>query len=134
MTDSGITYDETLVFINNLSEQAGVDVCKTLLQMDIRPDAIFTSNDACAVSCIRELKHAGLKVPHDIAVAGFNNDPLSKVIEPNLTTVNYPGHEMGEVAASTLIGRLDDQHGVRLNTIILRHELVIRESTSRIKV
>ncbi len=131
LIDSGVPYDENLLFINNLSEQAGVDVCKTLLQMDVRPDAIFTSNDACAVSCIRELKHAGLNVPHDIAVAGFNNDPLSKVIEPNLTTINYPGHEMGEVAASTLIRRLDNQHGASLNTIVLRHELIIRESTNR---
>jgi LacI family transcriptional regulator len=137
LADNGIVYDENLVFINNLSEQAGVDVCKALLQLDLRPDAIFSSNDACAVSCIRELKLAGLKVPQDIAVAGFNNDPLSKVIEPNLTTINYPGYEMGEVAASTLIrrlslqSRLNPQNGAILNTIILRHEMLIRQSTLR---
>lgn len=132
LADNGIDYDENLIFINNLSEQAGVDVCKAVLQMDSRPDGIFSSNDACAVSCIRELKHAGFRVPQDIAVAGFNNDPLSKVIEPNLTTINYPGHEMGEVAASTLIRRLDLQHGASLNTIVLRHELIIRESTLKL--
>jgi LacI family transcriptional regulator len=53
------------------------------------------------------------------------------VIEPNLTTINYPGHEMGEVAASTLIRRLDQQHGASLNTIVLRHELIVRESSLR---
>jgi LacI family transcriptional regulator len=132
LNDNGIEYNEELVFVNNLSDQAGVDVTRSLLKMDLLPDAIFTSNDACAVSCIRELKMAGLKIPNDIAIAGFNNDPLSKVIEPNLTTINYPGHEMGEVAASTLIGRLDLKHGTSLNTIILRHELVIRESTLKI--
>jgi LacI family transcriptional regulator len=131
LSDNGISFDERLVFVNNLGEQAGVEVCKTLLQMDPRPDAIFTSNDACAVSCIRELKLAGVKIPQDIAVAGFNNDPLSKVIEPNLTTINYPGHEMGEVAASTLIRRLDQQHSASLNTIVLRHELIVRESSLR---
>jgi LacI family transcriptional regulator len=131
LSDNGIAFDERLVFVNNLSEQAGVEVCKTLLQMDPRPDGIFTSNDACAVSCIRELKLAGVKIPQDIAVAGFNNDPLSKVIEPNLTTINYPGHEMGEVAASTLIRRLDQQHSASLNTIVLRHELIVRESSLR---
>ncbi len=131
LSENGIPYDEGLLIINNLSEQAGVDVCKTILQMNPRPDAIFTSNDACAVSCIRELKLAGLRVPQDIAVAGFNNDPLSKVIEPNLTTVNYPGHEMGEVAASTLISRLDRQHTTTLNTVMLRHDLIIRESTRK---
>ncbi len=129
LSDNGLDYNEGLVFVNNLSDQAGMDVTRSLLKMDPRPDAIFTSNDACAVSCIRELKMVGLRIPIDIAVAGFNNDPLSKVIEPNLTTINYPGHEMGEVAASTLIGRLDLKHGTSLNTIVLRHELVIREST-----
>jgi LacI family transcriptional regulator len=131
LADHGILYDDKLVFINNLSEQAGVEVCRALLQMDPLPDAIFAANDACAVSCIRELKLAGIKIPQDIAVAGFNNDPLSKVIEPNLTTINYPGYEMGEMAASTLIRRLDLQHGTSLNSIVLRHELIIRESSRK---
>ena len=134
LSDKGIPFDESLIFVNNLSEQAAVDVCNTLLQMDNRPDAIFSSNDACAVSCIRELKIAKIRIPQDIAVVGFNNDPLSKVIEPNLTTVNYPGHEMGEVAASTLIRRLDQQHGANLNTIVLRHELIVRESSRKTEV
>ena len=131
LSDNGIAFDESLVFVNNLSEKSGVDVCRAILDMDHRPDAIFSSNDACAVSCIKELKAAGIRIPHDIAIAGFNNDPLSKVIEPNLTTVNYHGHEMGEVAASTLIRRLDLKHGASLNTIVLRHELIIRESSLR---
>lgn len=131
LNDHGLSFDESLLFENNLSEQAGVDVSKSLLSMDQRPDAIFTSNDACAVSLIRELKQAGLRIPHDIAIAGFNNDPLSKVIEPNLTTINYPGYEMGEIAASTLIRRLDQQNNASLNAIVLRHELIVRESTQR---
>lgn len=131
LADNGIAFDETLLFINNLSEQAGIDVCKALLAMKNLPDAIFSSNDACAVSCIRELKLAGYDVPRDIAVAGFNNDPLSKVIEPNLTTINYPGSEMGEVAASTLIRRLDQKDGSTVNAIVLRHELIVRESSLR---
>jgi LacI family transcriptional regulator len=131
LMEQGLPYDETLVFFNNLSDQAGVEVSQALLKMDTLPDGMFSANDACAVSCIRELKQAGVKIPQDMAVAGFNNDPLSKVIEPNLTTVNYPGQEMGEIAGSTLIRRLDSLEGVTLNTIVLRHELIIRESSLR---
>lgn len=131
LSDNGLSFDDSLLFENNLSEQAGVEVSKALLSMDQRPDGVFSSNDACAVSLIRELKQAGLRIPRDIAVAGFNNDPLSKVIEPNLTTINYAGYEMGEVAASTLIRRLDQQNGASLNAIVLRHELIVRESTLR---
>src|SRR5690606_38396768 len=71
LNDHGLSFDEGLLFENNLSEQVGVDVSKSLLSMDQRPDAIFTSNDACAVSLIREFKQAGLRIPHDIAIAGF---------------------------------------------------------------
>jgi LacI family transcriptional regulator len=129
LADNNIPFDPKLIFVNNLSDQAGTEVSKAILEMDPMPDGIFSANDACAVSCIRELKLAGIKIPEQIAVAGFNNDPLSKVIEPNLTTVEYPGEEMGEMAASTLIRRLDNLEGANLNSIVLRHELIIRESS-----
>jgi len=129
LADHGIAFDENLVFYNNLSDQAGIEVADAIKRMNPRPDAIFSANDSCAVSCIRELKYSGIKIPDDIAVAGFNNDPLSKVIEPNLTTVNYPGQEMGEVAASILIRRLDNREGASLNTMVLRHQLIVRQSS-----
>jgi LacI family transcriptional regulator len=131
LADNGIEFDESLLFYNNLSDQAGIEVADSIKKMAVRPDGIFSSNDACAVSCIRELKSAGFKIPSDIAVAGFNNDPLSKVIEPNLTSVDYPGQEMGEAAASILIRRLEKREGVSLNTMVLRHQLIIRESSRR---
>jgi LacI family transcriptional regulator len=93
------------------------------------PDGIFTANDTSGVACIRELKLAGIKVPKDIAVVGFNNDPISTVIEPNLTTIDYPGREMGEIAATTLINKLKKQPTGNLNSIVLRHHLIIRESS-----
>jgi LacI family transcriptional regulator len=131
LADNGIDFDESLVFYNNLSDFAGIEVADAIKKMANRPDGIFSSNDACAVSCIRELKNAGIKIPTDIAVAGFNNDPLSKVIEPNLTSVDYPGQEMGEAAASILIRRLDKREGASLNTMVLRHQLIVRESSRR---
>ena len=72
-------------------------------------------------------------VPEDVAVVGFNNDPISKVIDPELTTIHYPGEEMGEVAATTLIGRLKDVPSAPLNTVVLRHELIVRGSSLRRK-
>ncbi len=131
LSDYSVPFDDSLIFMNNLSDQAGIDVSRSILEMKTLPDGIFSANDACAVSCIRELKQAGIKIPEQIAIAGFNNDPLSKVVKPNLTTVEYPGEEMGEMAASTLIRRLDRLEGANLNSIVLRHELIIRESSMR---
>ncbi len=127
-----IPFRPELVISNSLlSEQSGVDAALQIMSMEQRPDGIFVSNDTAAVACMRQLKSAGIKVPQDIAVVGFNNDPISKVIDPNLTTINYPGHEMGEVAAATLVNKLDQPGSPSVNTIVLRHELIIRESSTR---
>jgi LacI family transcriptional regulator len=76
------------------------------------------------------LKKAGIRIPEDIAFAGFNNDPIAEVIEPNLTTVNYPGYEMGETAAHHLINHLNGVANIKsTNLIVLRSELIIRASS-----
>jgi LacI family transcriptional regulator len=73
------------------------------------------------------------KEREEIAFVGFNNDAVSKVIEPNLTTINYPGYEMGEVVACNLINHLNGIHPIySTNTIVLRSELIIRASSQRL--
>ena len=96
------------------------------------PDGIFVANDNCAVGCMLGLKQAGIRIPEDIAIVGFNNDPVSKVVEPNLSTINYPGYEMGEVAARNLINHLNGTAPMHsTNTIILRSDLIVRDSSRR---
>jgi LacI family transcriptional regulator len=129
---NNLPFDETYILTGNLSLEAGKKAAETILEMDPRPDGIFAANDNCAVGCMLTLKKAGIRIPEDIAVAGFNNDPVSQVIEPNLTTINYPGYEMGEVAARQLIHHLKGDTKVQTtNSIILRSELIIRDSTQR---
>jgi LacI family transcriptional regulator len=107
LSDNDIAFREDYVIISNLSQEAGAIAAQEILQMNPLPDAVFVANDNCAVGCMLALKHAGIKIPEDIAFVGFNNDPVSKVIEPNLTTINYPGYEMGEVAARYLFNHLN---------------------------
>jgi LacI family transcriptional regulator len=125
--------DEDII-IGNLSLEAGAEAAEKLLKMKNRPDGVFVANDNCAVGCMLAIKQAGLRIPGDIAFAGFNNDPVSQVVEPNLTTINYPGYEMGEVAVRHLISYLNgDMHSHRTNTIILRSELIVRASSLKSK-
>jgi LacI family transcriptional regulator len=133
LKDHHLEFDPALVFIDNLTDQASADTARKILSMDKLPDGIFTANDTSAVSVIRELKRAGIKVPEQVAVVGFNNDPIATVIEPNLTTIDYPGQEMGEIAATTLINKLKKEQSGSLNTIVLKHNLVVRESSLRKK-
>lgn len=132
LADHNIPYDDKLLFVNNLGETECMEAIKTILQMNPRPDGIFSSNDSSAVVSIRELKKAGVAIPGEIAVAGFNDEPIATVIEPNLTTIHYPGQEMGEVCASILIRKLDKKGQADLNRVVLRHQLIVRDSTLRI--
>jgi LacI family transcriptional regulator len=132
LLESGLPFTEDMVLRNNLSQEAGYAAAEKILQMDQRPDGVFVANDNCAVGCMLGLKKKGIAIPADIAFAGFNNDPMSTVIEPNLTTINYPGYEMGEVAAHHLINHLNGAAPITAtNTILLRSELIIRDSSRR---
>ena len=134
LADHRIAPDPKLIITKNLSEDAGIEAAEHILKMKHRPDAVFSANDACAVYCMRTLKQAGIKIPEEIGFVGFNNDPMSKVVEPNLTTVNYLGYAMGEAAATQLINHLNGISNIRsTNIIILRSELIIRESSRKKK-
>jgi LacI family transcriptional regulator len=132
LSEHKIKFREDYVLITNLSQEAGTEAAKTIGKMKPLPDGIFVANDSCAVGCMLALKEQGIRIPQDIAFAGFNNDPVTKVIDPNLTTINYSGYEMGQVAARHLINHVRDVSFVSsTNTIILRSELIVRASSLR---
>ena len=130
LKEKGLQYNEKMVFIIDLTEEASIRAAKQIIKMQPRPDGIFLTNDFCAAVCIQTLQEAGIRVPEDIAVVGFNNDVICKIIEPKLTTINYPGLEIGEIVARNLINHLQGKSNIRLtNTIIIKSELIIRASS-----
>lgn len=134
MKEFNVRVKENDVIINTLSQEDGAAAAKTILQMKPLPDGIFVANDSCAVGCMLTLKREGIRIPEDIAFVGFNNDPVSSVIEPNLTTVGYSGYEVGQVAARHLINHLNGTSLIdKTNTVILRSELIVRQSSLKKK-
>jgi LacI family transcriptional regulator len=130
--DHGLSFDESLLIINDLSEKAGVEAAMKILKMNPLPDGVFITNDFVAAVCMRTLKESGISIPADIAVVGFNNDAIGKLIEPALTTINYPGIDVGEIAARNLINHLNGISDIhQTNTIIVRSELIVRKSSLR---
>jgi LacI family transcriptional regulator len=122
-------HDDDLI-VGNLSHEAGADAAAVILKMFPMPDGVFVANDNCAVACMQTLKQNGIRIPKDIAFVGFNNDPVSSVVEPNLTTVNYSGYQVGEMAALQLINYLRGASATQTtDTIILKSDLVIRASS-----
>lgn len=129
LDEAGLEFDDKMHVINDLSSQSGLDVARSILEMKSRPDGIFTANDTTAVALICELQREGIRIPEDIAVAGFNNEPVSQVIKPNLTTIDYPAREIGEVAATSLINKLRNNENIGFSRVVLRHRLIIRDSS-----
>jgi len=128
-----IAYDPKLMIFDNLNEGSGSRTLEKILDMDERPDGIFAANDISAVSLMTELKRYGFRIPHDIAIVGFNNGLVSRIVEPGLTTINYPAVEMGRIAASNLISLLDRDNQIEAQSVVLKHKLVIRGSSLRHK-
>ncbi|MEJ1238255.1 LacI family DNA-binding transcriptional regulator [Chryseolinea sp. T2] len=131
LSDKGIAFSDKYVHTDVLSEQTGIDAARKILEMHPRPDGVFAASDSSAVACMQTLQEAGIRVPHDVAVVGFNNDPISWIARPRLTTVNYPGNEMGQIAATTLINAIHKSPASSLTTLVLKHELIIRDSSNR---
>jgi len=132
--DHGIPYAKDRVLIKDLSEQCGVESALEILKMKPLPDGAFITNDFSAAVCMQTLKEHGISIPDDIAIVGFNNDAISKIIEPQLTTIHYPGMDMGEIAARNLINHLKGLSNIKhTNTIVVRSDLIIRKSSMKKK-
>jgi LacI family transcriptional regulator len=83
-----------------------------------------------AAVCMRTLKENNINIPRDIAIVGFNNDAIGKLIEPALTTINYPGKDMGEIVARNLVNHLQGVGNIHnINTVIVSSDLIIRKSS-----
>ncbi len=134
LADNGLTFDPNLLLVNDLSEASAIRSAHLVMKMDPRPDGIFITNDFCAAVFAIALKEAGLRVPEDIAIVGFNNDVISKIIDPKLTTINYPGEEMGATSARILLDQLtgiSPAHST--DTIIIKSELIVRGSSLKLQ-
>ncbi len=91
------------------------------------PDAIFAVSDTIAAAALKSVRRAGLRVPEDVGIVGFDNTYISKLTEPALTTVNQPQSHMGGLAAELLIERIKNPAAVP-RQLMLQTELIIRDS------
>jgi DNA-binding LacI/PurR family transcriptional regulator len=105
----------------------GIAELRELLQANPRPDAIVCTNDFVAKNCLQELRKQGLRVPQDIAVAGFDDLDFSQYLTPSLTTVRQPLNQIGQFATDLLISKINKSLDCE-KQLFLDCELVIRES------
>jgi LacI family transcriptional regulator len=122
-----ISFDPNLVIGGNYERSAARQAMEEFLANDPPEfDAVFASDDDLAVSVISALQNAGLKVPEDVAVVGFDDQPFAALLVPPLTTVHAPTEEVGRVAGQQLLRLLQGQAADPM--ILLPTEVVIRQS------
>ncbi|PAB60285.1 LacI family DNA-binding transcriptional regulator [Anaeromicrobium sediminis] len=127
MSHAGKTINKDFIVEGNYKFESGYTGMKKLLELEKKPDAVFTVSDEMAVGIIRAVLESGYKVPKDMAVIGFDNTNMAKMTYPSLTTLSQPLYEMGAVGMR-LLTKLLNKEEVENHKIVLEHELIKRES------
>jgi len=127
-----IPFDKDLVYFGGFHELNGVNGMQLLLDLKKPPDAVFAVNDPVAIGAFEVIKKRDLKIPEDIAVIGFSNNPISAIVDPPLTTIDQPAFELGKIAAKILLNHIlakDEKRLFKPVREVLETKLVIRKST-----
>jgi LacI family transcriptional regulator len=123
----GLPVDEALIKQGNWGVDSGYEAAQELLALQERPTAIFAANDIMALGAIYAIQKAGLEVPADVAVVGYDDRDFAAWIRPALTTIRMPSYEMGQAAARLLLQQIAKEE--LEDTTQITGELIIRESS-----
>ena len=125
--------DNDLIINCDFNQQYAYVATQELLAMKKRPDAIFTISDRMAIGAMLAIKEKGLRMPHDIGLVGFNNEPVTSLVTPGISSVDQPAFELGKVAAKLFIESMHNKNG-EMNHVeeVLKPKLMVRESSQRI--
>ena len=138
LAEHALAVDEKLIVGGSASDQMpgysteemGYDGMTKLLERRKRPTAVFARNDFTAMGALNAIKRAGLRIPEDIALIGYDDIPLASHTSPTLTTVRQPTREQGRVAAELLLRRIEGDREQARAEKTFECELVVRESTN----
>lgn len=122
--------DESLIINCNFTKNMGYQATKNFLKKNIQFDGLFAINDRTCIGAVAAIKEAGLKIPEEVAVVGFNDEPTVQYLNPPLTTIRQPAYEMGKEVANLF---LSERNKHKINSspvkIFLDTALIIRKST-----
>jgi LacI family transcriptional regulator len=123
-----VPIEEQLIRAGEFTEDGGYEGTKELLRLKDRPTAIFAANDLMAIGALQALREAGISVPDEIAIVGFDDISAASLVHPALTTIAQFPHKLGRRAAELLLDRLTGQVAGPGRRIDMPFELIVRES------
>ena len=126
-----IKADKNLITHCDFNQEYAYLAAKELLAMKNRPDAIFAISDRLAIGAMLAIKEAGLKMPQDIGLMGFNNEPITKLLTPSISSVDMFAFEMGKATAKMFIQLLHGDGELPDKEVIIKPKLFARESSNK---
>jgi LacI family transcriptional regulator len=130
--DHNIEPDPALIVESNMQLEDGKNSMIELFERNVPFDAVFSSSDYAAMGAIQVLKQNGKRIPQDVGVAGFGNEPFTSFTDPSLTTVDQVNISMGHVAAETFFDLLQNPKKATIQQkTVLKPEVIFRDSTKR---
>lgn len=133
LNECGLEFKPDLLLHCNLSIEEAAIVTRKLLEQSPKPDALFGINDTVIFSAMKEIKKKGLKVPDDIALVGFTDEFHATVVEPNLTAITHPTFEIGRELFGLLLDEITSDDEKVVKEKVMKANLIVRESTQKIK-
>jgi LacI family transcriptional regulator len=130
LAEHGLTLDPAYIRRAAYTFESGVEAATELLALPQRPTAIFAGNDEMAIGVMKAARDAGLDVPRDLSIVGFDDLPMASRVWPNLTTVRLPIRDMGRMAAEKLTAGLRGLDPATLVQPEVDPSLVVRDSTA----
>ncbi len=127
LAEASIPYDERLVRYGDFSPESGYERMRSILEDGPRPRAVFVASDVVAIGAIAAIHEAGLRIPEDVALVGFDDVPISRYLDPPLTTVHLPAREMSRLACSMIMELIQGETPPE-GQVLLKTNLVIRKS------
>ena len=121
--------DPDLIVHCDFNQQFAYNATIDLLKSKQRPDAIFAISDRMAIGAMLAIKEAGLRMPQDIGLVGFNNEPVVSLVTPGISSVDQPAFELGKTAAKLFIERMHNEHMDDVE-VVLKPRLIVRASSS----
>jgi LacI family transcriptional regulator len=127
--DANIDIIEDLIFYGKFIQASGYEMAQRALLATPQPTALFATNNFIAIGAWRALRDAGLRIPENITLVGFDDLPAGLVVDPFLTVAAQPGYEMGKQATELLLDRLTNDTATEPQSIVLPTQLIIRHSS-----
>ncbi|HUF38431.1 MAG TPA: LacI family DNA-binding transcriptional regulator [Anaerolineales bacterium] len=124
LKENGLAIDEDLITAGDFTEPGGYEAAGRLLER--QPDAIFCGSDMMAVGVLRRLKEAGVRVPEEISIVGYDDLPPARLTDPPLTTIRQPIRRFGVRAVQTLTEMVSHPNQGQVRVILDATELVVR--------